>query len=90
MPLPDSADISFFDYCLIEHVDHRDNSSTGGDLFSFAKRCGCPAGVAHTDMFSFIEAILSSGTSPSEILSSSIKLYMKIIDLLMMDFLILH
>ena len=55
--IPDGVDISYFDYCLIEHVDHRDNSSTGGDLFSFAKRCGCPAGVAHTDMFSFIEAI---------------------------------
>ena len=26
-----------------------------GDLFSFAERCGCPTGVAHTDLFSFIE-----------------------------------
>lgn len=57
VPLPDSADISFFDYCLIEHVDHRENSVTGGDLFSYAKRCGCRAGVAHTDLFAHAEAI---------------------------------
>jgi len=57
VPLPDGADISIFDYCLIEHIDHIENSSTGGDLFNFAKRCACPAGIAHTDMFSFIEKI---------------------------------
>jgi len=52
--LPDTADISFFDYCLIEGLD-REDSVTGGDLFKFAKRCGCAhIGVAHTDMFSFI------------------------------------
>lgn len=51
VPLPESADISFFDYCLIEHVDHMENSITGGDLFAFAERLGCPAGVAHTDLF---------------------------------------
>ncbi len=55
--LPASADISFFDYCLIENLDH-DDSITKGDLFAFAKRCGCPVtGVAHTNLFSFIHAI---------------------------------
>ncbi len=53
-PLPDGVDVSFFDYCLIEHLDNED-SVTGGDLFSYAKKIGCPAGIAHTDMFAFIE-----------------------------------
>lgn len=53
--LPDNADISFFDYCLIENLDSG-ISMTGGDLFAYAKRCGTPVvGVAHTDMFAFIE-----------------------------------
>ena len=53
-PLPPDADISFFDYCLIESLAC-DDSTTGGDLFGFAKRCGCRnVGIAHTDMFSFI------------------------------------
>lgn len=52
--LPDGVDISFFDYCLIESLD-RDDSTTGNDLFGFAKRCGCPCvGVAHTDLFGFL------------------------------------
>ena len=52
-PLPEGTDISFFDYCLIENLDN-DNSITGGDLFAFAKRCGCHVGVAHTDLFAHI------------------------------------
>lgn len=55
--LPESADISFFDYCLIEQLD-QESSATKGDLFSYAERCGCAAvGIAHTDMFSFVERI---------------------------------
>jgi len=55
--LPASADISFFDYCLIEQLSHQ-HSITNGDLFSFAKRCGTKyVGVAHTDMFAFINSI---------------------------------
>ncbi len=61
--LPKGADISFFDYCLIEHLDH-DDSVTEGDIFSFAKRCGCQAtGIAHTDLFSHIARI---GADPSD------------------------
>jgi histidinol phosphatase-like PHP family hydrolase len=53
--LPDTADISFFDYCLIESLADKDSTS-GGDLFAFAKRCGTPSvGIAHTDMFAFIK-----------------------------------
>ena len=56
-PLPTDADVSFFDYCLIESLA-RDDSTTGGDLFGFAKRCGCKnVGIAHTDMFSFIASL---------------------------------
>lgn len=52
--LPPEADVSFFDYCLIEHLDSPD-SITEGDPFAFAKRCGCPmVGVAHTDLFAHI------------------------------------
>ncbi len=55
--LPEGVDISFFDYCLIEHLDY-ENTITNGDLFAFAKRCGCAVtGVAHTDLFAFIERI---------------------------------
>lgn len=51
--LPPSADVSLFDYCLIENLDE-ENSIANGDIFSFAKRCGCPAGIAHTDLFGFL------------------------------------
>ncbi|MGN1410335.1 MAG: PHP domain-containing protein [Eubacteriales bacterium] len=52
--LPASADISFFDYCLLENMDDPENSVAGGDVFRYAERCGCRTGIAHTDMFSFI------------------------------------
>ena len=54
--LPLSADVSFFDYCLIEDLDDP-SSITGGDPFSFAERCGCPVGLAHTDLFAFVRSI---------------------------------
>ena len=54
--LPDGVDISFFDYCLIEHIDSAD-SVTKGDLFAMAKRCRCPVGVAHTDLFAHAESL---------------------------------
>ena len=53
--LPAEANISYFDYCLIENVNAA-TSITGGDLFAFAKRCGTPVvGVAHTDLFAHAE-----------------------------------
>lgn len=58
IPLPQGVDVSFFDYCLIEHIDEPSCSIAHGDLFGFADRCGTPAvGVAHTDLFAFIKAI---------------------------------
>ena len=54
--LPTMADVSFFDFALIENLDST-MSVTNGDLFAYAKRCGCPVGVAHTDMFTFIKSL---------------------------------
>ena len=54
--LPTNADISFFDFALIESIDDP-RSITNGDLFGYAKRCKCPVGVAHTDMFAFIHSL---------------------------------
>ncbi len=55
--LPEGADISFFDYCLIENVDDP-SSVTGGDLFKYAQKLGTPVtGVAHTDLFGHIERL---------------------------------
>lgn len=55
--LPPEADISYFDYCLMENLDNPDSSIAGGDLFAFAERCGCKLGIAHTDLFAFIKAL---------------------------------
>ena len=64
--LPDGADISFFDYCLIENLDAT-TSVTGGDLFTYAKKLGTPVtGIAHTDMFSFIAKL---GANPYDYFS---------------------
>lgn len=61
--LPKEADISFFDYCLVEHLDHED-SLTEGDIFSFSKRCGCSVtGIAHTDLFAHIARL---GVDPQD------------------------
>lgn len=54
--LPHSADVSHFDYCLIEGLG-KPNSIMNDDIFAFAKRCGCTAGIAHTDLFAFCERI---------------------------------
>ena len=61
--LPAGADISFFDYCLMENLDDLESSIAKGNPFDFAERCGCPMGIAHTDMFAFIEKI---GEKPYE------------------------
>lgn len=60
--LPDGADISFFDYCLIEHIDAT-SSITGGDLFGYAERFTCPVGVAHTDLFNHAKRL---GIDPAD------------------------
>ncbi|MBO5757259.1 MAG: PHP domain-containing protein [Clostridia bacterium] len=62
-PINDNDDISFFDYCLIENIDAMEQSVAKGDLFAYAERCGCKAGVAHTDLFGFAKKI---GMDPYE------------------------
>ena len=49
------ADVSMFDYCMIENLDDP-TSITEGDVFAFRERCATKTvGIAHTDMFGFIE-----------------------------------
>ena len=55
--LPAGEDISFFDYCLVENIDDPQNSIAAGDPFAFSRRCGCPMGIAHTDMFAYVKSI---------------------------------
>ncbi len=54
--LPDDADVSYYDYALIECLDFPETVANG-DLFGYAKRLGCPCGLAHTNMFMFIQSI---------------------------------
>lgn len=61
LSLPDGVDISGFDYCLVENLDHVEHSVIHGDVFEFAKRAKCKTGIAHTDLFSFMEL---AGVSP--------------------------
>ena len=51
--LPESADVSFFDYCLLESP----NLITDNDIFTLAERFGIPMGIAHTDMFAYIRSL---------------------------------
>ncbi len=56
-------DISYFDYCLVEHIDRPDSCVGGMGIFDFAKRCGCNTGIAHTDLFSYLAV---EGADPLE------------------------
>lgn len=60
--LKDDEDISNFDYCLVENLDSGE-SILQGDIFSFAKRAKCKTGIAHTNMFRYIN---STGQDPLE------------------------
>jgi hypothetical protein len=52
-----------FRNCLIENLDDKE-SITQGDVFSFAKRCGCKVcGIAHTDLFAHVAKI---GANPRD------------------------
>lgn len=52
--LPDSVDVSMFDYCLIENLDVVENKI--GDFFEFAKKCGCKyTGIAHTNIPAYLK-----------------------------------
>ena len=57
MLLPEKTPVFFFDYALVEHISPINDSAISGDLLGFAKRVGCPLGVAHTDLFAFIDEL---------------------------------
>ena len=64
--LRDEEDISYFDYCLVEHID-RPESSVGLDIFRYAERCGCKTGIAHTDLIGFAKKL---GKDPTDFLKA--------------------
>jgi len=48
-------DITWADFCLIEHIDMAESCVGPHGLVGFAKRCGVKTGIAHTDMFAMLE-----------------------------------
>lgn len=52
--IEDPAEISAYDYCLIEHITS-DDSIVGGDLFGFCEKLGIRCGIAHTDIFAYCD-----------------------------------
>ena len=70
--LLDGADISHFDYCLIENLDSdesiiRPDERGESGIFEYAKFLGCPkVGIAHTNLFAFINRL---GADPYEFCS---------------------
>ncbi len=52
--IPPRTNLTCFDYCIVEHLDHPGGNTINSDIFAFAKKAGCPVGIAHTDMFAFI------------------------------------
>ena len=64
-PLPEDADVSRFDFLLLEHIDKPESIVT--DLFSYAASLRCPVtGLAHTDLFAYMKKI---GADPYDYLS---------------------
>jgi len=60
--LADGYDISGFDFCLIEHIDHPESTLGMGSL-DFPAKYGCKTGIAHTDLFGWCE---KRGQKPEE------------------------
>lgn len=56
LQLKDDEDVSYFDYCLVEHIDS-DRSVLKGELIAYSKRLGCKMGIAHTDLFRYARTI---------------------------------
>lgn len=51
--LDDGDDVSFFDYCLVEHIDYPD--TVAKDFINYAKNLKTKVGIAHTDLFKYIK-----------------------------------
>lgn len=53
--LPDkNNDFAEYDYCLVENLSY-DDSEMKRDILSYTSGYKCPVGIAHTDIFGFIE-----------------------------------
>lgn len=65
MLLPEKVPVFYFDYALIEHIGDPEKTLVGRDVISYAKRLGCTSGIAHTDLFGYIERL---GEDPKEFL----------------------
>ena len=57
MHLPSNMPVFYFDYALIEHIGNPEMSLVGRDAFGYAKKLGCPVGIAHTDLFEYISTL---------------------------------
>ena len=55
--MPFNTDVSMFDFALVENLADVQRSTARGDIFTLAKQFKCPTGIAHTDMFKFIERL---------------------------------
>ena len=62
--LKPGEDLSAFDYCLVEHLDDP-ASMVGARICAFADAMGIPTGIAHTDLFGWMNAM---GVKPEEFL----------------------
>ena len=62
--LKPGEDLSAFDYCLVEHLDDP-TSMVGARICAFADTLGIPTGIAHTDLFGWMNAM---GVKPEEFL----------------------
>lgn len=54
--LKQGEDMSAFDYCLVEHLDDP-TSMVGRDICEFADELEIPTGLAHTDLFGWMEML---------------------------------
>ena len=50
---PENERYSELDYCLIEEADY--DNSVVEDIVEYGTRFACPAGIAHTDLFTYCE-----------------------------------
>ena len=67
--LPETMDLSGFDYCLIEHIDRPD--SIVKNLFDYIEHINCPTiGIAHTDIPTYLETTCQD---PREFFSQMVK-----------------
>lgn len=55
-----------YDYCLVENLSY-DESEMKGDILTYTAGYGCPVGIAHTDIFGYIE---KRGLGPAAYLKS--------------------